>query len=717
VTFVSGMSYTIAIDVGGTCTDCAAVDSSGRFTLAKTFSTPPDFSAGIMDGLGSLAAASSEDLEGLLSSTTLFLHSTTIVENSIVDGRMAPAALITTRGFEDTLRAMRGGYGRWSGLTETEKRDPIRTSKPPELIPRRLIRGVEERAGSTGERSVIPNEREITSAIAGLLEEGVESIGICLLWSFLAPDAEKRVEEIIERLRPGLFVTSSHRIAPALGEYERTSTTALNARLGPVVAEYIAGLQRDLRDRGFAGRFLVMQAYGGLLPAPEASARPIGMIESGPVGGLLGAKRVGESMGKRNVIAADMGGTTFKVGVVRDGLIEYERDSLVFRYHYAVPKLDIASLGLAGGSIVSVDPATGGPSIGPRSAGSYPGPVCYGHGGEEPTVTDVDAVLGYLHPDLFLGGKKSLDIEAARRAFDKNVAHPLGMTIEEAAPRIYRLANSLFFDKLHKTTVQRGLDPRLFAFVSIGGTAGMHVTSYAAMLGVERVIIPRTASVHGAAGLIYSDVVHEEQVTRPCRLPIPAEEIASIFEDLETKIRRLLHEDGFDGHAIHLVRSIDMRYAQQTNIVTVPVEGPYPFDEPLLTKTVDRFEELYRERYGRESGYREAGIELVSFRLRGIGEVAKPAIAPLEAGDVDPKDALLERRRAWVDDLAEFQEVDGYSFERLKPGNLIRGPAIVWTPTTTIVLRSADSARFDERANLILIPSALVGAERSEERV
>ena len=625
------MSYTIAIDIGGTCTDCVAIDSSGRFRLAKTFSTPPDFSIGIMDGLRGLASAGGEQIDDLLGATDLFLHSTTVAENAIADGNMTTAGLITTKGFEDTLFATRGGYGRWSGLTEVEKRDPINTSKPPPLIPRDLIRGVEERAGSTGERTMEPDDDEVIAAVEELVAAGVGAIGVCFLWSFAAPDAEKRVAKVVKQLRPDLFVTCSHLIAPSLGEYERTSTTALNARLGPVVGEYLTRLRQGLEEHGFAGQLLVMQSYGGLLPMAEASARPIGMIESGPVGGLLGSKDLGKSLGIRNVIAADMGGTTFKVGVVRDGLIEYEQDSLAFRYHFAATKFDVASLGLAGGSTISVDSATRSPSIGPRSAGSFPGPVCYGHGGVEPTITDVDAILGFLNPDFFLGGDGALDVDAARHAFEEKVARPLGMTVQEAAPQIYRLANSMFFDMLHKTTVQRGLDPRNFSLVSIGGTAGMHVSSYAAKLGVQSVIIPKTASVHCAAGLIYSDIVHEEQVARPSRLPIPAEDIASIFDELVDRILDQLKQDGFGSDASEFIRFIDMRYSQQTNMVTVPVTGSHTFDQPALDKTVDRFEELYRERYGQESGYRERGDR--------AGELPRPRDRPSGQADAEPRRA------------------------------------------------------------------------------
>jgi N-methylhydantoinase A len=698
------VSFAIAIDIGGTCTDCVVVDEGGRFKLSKTFSTPPDFSVGIINGLELLASAVGEDIEGLLAETSLFLHSTTVAENAIVDGTMATAGLITSTGFEDTLYAMRGGYGRWSGLSELEKRDPVRTSKPPPLIPRALIRGIDARGTPEREQRNL-DEAAVERAVVALLDSGVESLGICLLWSFVSPEIESRVEAVAKRLRPDVFVSASHRIAPTLGEYERTSTTALNARLGPVVTNYLQSLHRGLRDRGFSGVFLVMQAYGGLLPSSEASARPVGMIESGPVGGVIGSKVVGEWVGARDVIAADMGGTTFKVGVVRDGAIEYERDSMVLRYHFAAPKLDIASLGLAGGSVVSVDPVTGVPQLGPQSAGSFPGPVCYGNGGTEPTVTDVDAILGYLNPAFFLGGDRPLDVPAARRAFGEKVADPLNMTLEEAAAQIYRLANSHIYDMLHRTTIQRGLDPRGFTLVSIGGTAGMHVMSYAAKLGVKRVIVPSTASVHSAAGLLFSDIVHEEQTTQPMRLPADPDTVQVVFEELASRVHSQFEVDGFELRDVHIARSIDMRYARQAHIVTVPIDGDMSFDAPALDKTVDRFEDLYRQRYGADSGLRDAGIELVGFRLRGTGSVQKPVMPIADRGGPDPTGALIEKRRAWNDDLGMYKEVDGYSFDLLRPGNVIQGPAIVWTPITTIVLRSSDIGEMDERANLLLTPS------------
>ena len=671
------MEYVVGIDIGGTCTDCVVVDGEGNITLGKAFSTPPDFSAGILDSLEIAAQQVETDAGGLLARTRLFLHSSTVAENAVVDGTLARAGVITTRGFEDTLFTMRGGYGRWSGLTEDEKRNPVDTDKPPPIVQRALIFGIEERTDSSGDVKVAPTDGDIEQAVQALVAEDVDAIGVSTLWSFANPATERQVAEVVRRIAPNAFLTLSHEIAPVVGEYERTSTTALNARLGPVVHGYLDNLRAQLVKHGFSGQLLVAQAYGGLLPVDEAATRPVGMIESGPVSGLVGSQSLGEQLGLRNIIAADMGGTTFKVGTVREGLIEYQRESLVLRYHYALPKMDVVSLGLAGGSIISVDERTGTPRIGPKSAGSYPGPVCYAHGGSEPTVTDIDAILGYLNPRYFLGGRAELDIAKARRLFDEKVAEPLGLELIEAAAAMYKLANSLFYDLLHKTTVQRGLDPRRFALFSFGGTAGMHVGAYGADLGVSAIVIPYSASVHGAFGLVTSDIAHEDQITRQ------------------------LEAEGFESGQMRLHRAVDMRYRRQVHIVTSPFVGD-DVSADSLEQTIELFERLYEEKYGPQSAYREAGIELVSFRVRGVGVVSKQEFHVEALGDEDPSDALVERVEAWVDEAGELQEVPGYDFERLRPGNAVRGPAIVWTPITTLVIPPGQAARLDEHRNLVV---------------
>ncbi|MBM3677042.1 MAG: hydantoinase/oxoprolinase family protein [Actinobacteria bacterium] len=695
--------YVVGIDIGGTCTDCVVVDAAGSVTLAKAFSTPPDFQHGIVDALGVAATELGISTAELLAATRLFLHSTTVAENAVVDGTLATAGVITTAGFEDTLFAMRGGYGRWSGLTEDEKRNPIETEKPEPIVPRSLVRGIAERADATGNVHRAPAEAELEEAVRQLVEAGVEAVGVSFLWSFVNPAAEELAARVARRVAPGVFLTLSHKIAPVVGEYERTSTVALNARLGPVVRRYLDDLRAQLTGLGFDGILLVAQAHGGLLPVDEAAERPVGMIESGPVSGLVGSRALGELIGSKDIIAADIGGTTFKVGVVRDGRLDYQRESMVLRHHYALPKMDVVSLGLAGGSIVSVDPRSGVPRLGPRSAGSYPGPVCYGHGGNEPTVTDVDAILGYLNADFFLGGRAGLDVDASRRAFEEQVARPLGLEVEEAAPRIYRFANERFFDLLHKVTVQRGLDPRRFALFSFGGTAGMHAAAYGEELGVARIVIPHSASVHGAFGLVTSDVVHEQQTTQPLRAPVDTTTLAELFDGLRAKVVAQLEAEGFGSDRIALTRSIDMRYRRQVHILTVQMpEGDGPITADLVARTVELFEEQYRERYGPESAYREAGIELVSYRLRGAGIVERPDFRSEETATTDASGAVVRTVRAWVDRAGAWQDVSGYDFERLVPGNEVPGPAVVWTPITTLVVPPSRTARIDAFRNVVI---------------
>jgi N-methylhydantoinase A len=696
------MQFVIGVDIGGTCTDCVIITADGRVVLGKAFSTPPDFSGGIVDALSVAAREMGIRLDELLTGTTLFLHSTTVAENAVTNGDLAHAGILTTRGFEDTLFMTRGAYGRWSGLTEEEQHDPVHTDKLPPIVPRRRIRGVRERTDPRGQRLLVADPADVRAAVQDLIDQGVEAVGVCFLWSFANPANERIAGETIRQLWPDRFIALSHEIAPVLGEYERTSTVALNCALGPVVQGYLHNLQARLVERGFGGIFLVAQAYGGLVPLEIAAQRPVGMIESGPASGVLGAKALGDRIGLPNIIAADMGGTTFKVGVVREGQIEYQREPMVYRYHFALPKMDVISLGLAGGSIVYIDPRTGIPQIGPRSAGSYPGPVCYDHGGLEPTVTDVDAILGYLHPRYFLGGREALNIETARRVFHENIAAPLGMTDLDAAAAIYRLTNSMIYDLLHKVTIEAGLDPRDYALVSFGGTAGMHVAAYGEELGVSHIVIPHSAAVHGAFGLVTSDIVHEDQITHPLRAPADPQEVSRLFEAVSSRLSEQLEGEGFHGERMLLRRSIDMRYRRQVHLLNVPFEQDGPLDAQSLERIVDHFENLYRAKYGKDSAFREAGVEMISFRVRAIGLVEKPALQVSSLQARDPSPALVERRPVFVGTTGATQEVAGYDFDSLLPGNVVDGPAIVWSPITTVVLNPEQYAQVDEYKNLII---------------
>ncbi len=696
------MTYIIGTDVGGTCTDCVVVDDSGKVTLGKALSTPPNFSSGIIDAVNIAAEELGLKLEALLGETSLFLHATTMGENAIVDGTITKAGLITTAGYEETLFAMRGGYGRWSGLTDDEKRDPIHTDKPTPLISLDMVKSVQGRIDRNGNVLTDLDIEAVEQAVRELIEKNAKTIGVCFLWSFRNNSHEKLVRDIVAKLYPDVFVTLSSEIAPQIGEYERTATVALNACLYQPVSNYLTSLEEKLRTLDFDGSLLVMQAYGGLLSKKEASEKAVGIIESGPVAGLVGSKITGELIGIDNVIATDMGGTTFKMGVVRKGMIEYQREPNVLRYHYLLPKMDVVSLGVAGGSIIWIDPRLGIPKVGPMSAGSYPGPVCYDIAGEKPTITDVDLILGYLDPRFFLGGRKALNHDKAVEVFKHQIADPLKMDIIEAAASIYNITNNMIYDLIHKTTVQRGLDPRRYGLLAFGGTAGMHAGIWGEMLSVDQIVIPNTASVQGAFGLVSSDVVHEYQYSRSLPVPANPAEVNSIFDDLEKQAVDRLRAEGFTQKNISIQRAVDMLYGRQVHVVTTPIEKQGELGVKDLEAVCDRFEELYEGKYGQGSAYREAGMIIVCLRLRATGLLKKPVPYRYDLSDENPEKAYLGIKEVYFEKSNGTLETRLFDFQKLVPGNMIEGPAIILTPITTVVVFPGHKGYCDEFKNIIL---------------
>ncbi|WP_353194897.1 hydantoinase/oxoprolinase family protein, partial [Pusillimonas noertemannii] len=453
--------YVIATNVGGTCTETVVFAAGEPIRIGKALSTPPDYATGIFDSIRSAADAMGEEVDSLLAQTYLFVHGSTVVDNTILTRDGAKVGLLTTEGFEDTILVTRGAYGRWGGLTEDRIKHIVKTERAAPLVAPELIQGVGERVDSVGDvlRELDPDEVE--KAVRYLVDEkGAQAIAVSLLWSFANPANERTIKEVANRVAPGAYCTLSSDIAPLPGEYERTSTAVINAYCGGITQSYLADLQGKLSDTAYRGQTMVMQGYGGLLPAGEAGDRSVGMLECGPAAGVIGSKSLGQLLEQPDVIAVDMGGTTFKVSVIQDGEIEYAREPMVDRFHYSAPKIEVVSIGAGGGSIVSIDEATGEPRVGPRSAGSRPGPICYGLGGKEPTLTDVFMLIGYMDPNTFLGGSMKLDVEPARKIFEEKIARPLGMGVEEAAIGIYRLASAQITDLIREITVERGLDPR-----------------------------------------------------------------------------------------------------------------------------------------------------------------------------------------------------------------------------------------------------------------
>jgi len=690
------MSYTIGTDIGGTCTDSVIMTGEGDTYIGKALSTSPDLSEGIFDSVANAAERMDESTGEVFARTDLFLHSTSVGENAIFEREGATTGLLTTNGFEDTLHATRGGYGRWSGKPFEEVKDAVNTDKAPPLIPADRIEGLTER--SYRERTLEPvDEEEVLAAVEAIDPDTVDALACCLLWSVASPENEERVKEIVESEYPDLYVSVSNDLTPKIGEYERTSTTVLNAYLGPAVERYMGRLRDGLYEHGFDGRLLMMFSHGGLVTQPDAVKQPVGLIESGPVGGLLGSRYVGRYADADDIISIDMGGTTFKTGVINDGTIEEADEPMVGRHHYLFPKRDVHSIPVAGGSIVSLD-EEGIPEIGPESAGSDPGPVCYDRGGDRPTITDVDLVQGYFSPEFFLGGRTEMDPEAARDVFAAEIAEPLGKTPERAASDIYNLANTKIADLIREVTIEKGIDPRSFTMCSIGGAAGMHAAACASKLDIPEVLVPATASVHSALGLLSTDLVHETATVREFTYPFDAASLSAELEELTAEAREKLDRDGIPDSRAHLKQFVSMRYQQQVHELQTPVAAALPLDESNMDAIVDRFRSLFERRYGEGADAAHENVEITECRVRGVGEITTPDLSThdFDAGEADP---VTDTKEIYFEN-GGFTETPVYSYESMGPGYTFDGPGVVVTPVTTIVARPPDTAWMDEYGNV-----------------
>ncbi|HUT48816.1 MAG TPA: hydantoinase/oxoprolinase family protein [Alphaproteobacteria bacterium] len=700
---MAGPKYIVATDVGGTCTDTVVIAAGEPFHIGKALSTPPNFADGVIDSIAVAADAMGTTVETLFSQSYLFVHGSTVVDNTVLTQDGARTGLITTAGFEDTLLVTRGAYGRWGGLPEERVKHPVATDRADPLVPMERIRGVRERVDYKGAIIQPLDEAEAERAVRSLIEdEGVEAIAVSFLWSFYNPAHEIKIKDIVKRISPETYVTLSSEIAPVPGEFERTSTAVINAYAGRMSKAYINNLERQLAERGYAGQIMVMQGYGGLLPAAEAADRAVGMIECGPAAGVIGAKFLGGLMGQDNIIAADMGGTTFKVGVIQDGEIEYAREPMVARFHYVAPKIEVVSIGAGGGSIISLEPGTKAPKVGPRSAGADPGPICYGRGGTEVTLTDVMTLIGYMDPDIFLGGRMRLDIDAARRAFETQISGPLGMSVEEAAFGIYRVAAAQIADLIHEITVERGLDPRDFELHAFGGSCPLVCGVFGRELSVKRIVIPYTAAVNCAFGLVSADIVHEYSLTQTLPAPSPADAINAIYAPLLQQAKDQLAREEFADDQMAFNYAVDLRYGLQVHEVTTTVNGATPFTEATVQQLMDDFEALYERKYGKGSAYRGAGMEMTQFRLSGRGKLDRPDVPRETLEGPDASAAITGKRDIFVEPLNAFAPADIYDFTKLRPGNQLPGPAVIHTPITTIVVQSGQTATMDELRNIVL---------------
>ncbi|WP_175775492.1 hydantoinase/oxoprolinase family protein [Burkholderia anthina] len=695
------MGFVVGVDVGGTFTDGVAVDDRGVIVSAKTPSTPPDYSAGVFNVLGLLAEQFSMSREAFLQNTDHIAHGTTSSLNALVMGKVPPVGFITTRGHGDSIAIM-NVEGRYLGRSSMELQNVLGHAKPAPLVAKRLIKEVTQRMDREGNVLVGLDEVEVRDAVRDCVAQRVSAIAVSLLWSFRNPSHEQRVREIIREEAPDIYVALSSDVSPRIREYARHATTIMSTQIGPGLRDYLTTLEAGLRSEGLAGPLLVMQSSGGAITAAEAPATAITTVGSVLTGGVVGAMQLAGQLGHRNVMATDVGGTTFLAGLIVDGEPVRAAQTIINQSPVNVPTLRVEAIGSGGGAIAWID-AGGNLRVGPLSAQAVPGPACYGAGGVEPTITDANLVLGILPSRGLLGGKRPLSIELARDAIRRRIAEPLGLSVEEAAAAIYAVQNAQTGDLLRKIAVEAGHDPRDFVVYAFGGAGPAHCAAYTFAVGASEVLVPLgpVASAFSAFGLAASKVNVIRELSDPAVAPLDPVRVAENFGRLEEEVSAVLARQGIKFVETRLYREIDMRYGMQMGEVSTPLAAG-PVTAASLQDAVDKFEALYAQLFGAGSGFRDAGIQALTYRVRGEGILPiSPELPEIEAANGMPVEhAVVERRPICLDAHDGFVDTPAYDYTLLRAGHVVEGPAVIQVPTTTVVVPNGMRGVIDHLGNL-----------------
>lgn len=673
------MTQRLAVDIGGTFVDAITFDRVAHELVVEKASTTPDTpTIGVFESIEKVGAD--------LSRTEAFVHGTTLGINAFLEREGGTTGIITNEGFEDIYEIGR------TNLVRDAMYD-IRYEKPATLVPRRRRLGVPGRIDAAGEVVEQLDEKAVQAAAEVLVDQhNVQAIAVCFLHSYQNPEHEQRAAAVIREAFPEVSLSISSDITREYREYERTSTAVLDAYIKPIFESYVDDLNTALREDGFDGSFFVTRSGGGTLTAESSKEAPVHTILSGPAGGLIGATYVGDATGVENLIAVDMGGTSLDACVIENGSPAVEYESELEHLPMMIPVYDIRTIGAGGGSIAWLDGEL--LKVGPKSAGADPGPIAYGQGGTEPTVTDAALALGYIDPENFLGGEMSLDAEGARNGLEETVANPLGMTLEEASRGVFDVTLANTVGAIREITVEKGLDPRDFTMVAYGGAGPMFVPLLAREMNIKNVLVPQAPSVFSAWGMLMADVVYDfAQTYIGVLADLDAEEFLAQFEDLEREAKSTLADEDFDDDEQRLERYVEMRYLGQEHTVEVPADG---IDR--LEELGDRFERQHEARYGHTM---DDPPQVVHLRIRAIGENDKPRLEPSgersESG-VRPTGS----REAYCFAEATMKSFDLYRREQLRPGATVEGPAIVQEPTTTIVFHSDQIGEIDEFGHIII---------------
>lgn len=694
------MEHYIGIDIGGTFTDCAVLDGEGRIVAtAKAPSTRDDPAQGVLDAIRVAADSLDTTLNGLLSGCRHLIHGCTIATNAVVERNGVTTGLIATRGHEDAIpigKVMQ----KVAGQSEREMIHQSHLDKAdPPIIERRMIRGVAERLDRAGDVVVAMDEEAAARAVDALVADGARAIAVCFLWSFLNGEHERRVRRRIERDHPGLYVSTSSELAPVLGEYERAVTTVVNAYVGPRVVDYLERLAAELNEGGYRAPLLLAHSMGGLTTMEDVRAKPLLMLDSGPVSGVLGARFFGAAYGEENILCADMGGTTFDVAMIEGGRSVLDEQPVIDKYAYLMPKVAVSSVGAGGGSIVWLD-ENGLLRVGPDSAGADPGPSCYGRGGTRLTVTDVDLILGFLDASAFLGGRMRLDIGAAERAADE-LAGAMGGDRMALASGAFRIVNAHMADLMRRCSIDRGRDPRDFVLFAYGGAAAMHIAYLARELRIGTVYVPSFAAVFSALGMMTGGLLHSREASFPAVFPLAGEEwarLGDLFEENERDLARLFDSEGVPEGERRFERSLYMKYRLQPSALSVPVSA-----DTSQNAVVEAFEARYSALYGANAAYRAAGIEIVKCRVEGMAKTVAPALAAADPDpDADPEAARTTTRSIFFPETGAARDTPVYDGALLVPGMTFRGPLVIERTGDTIVLPSFAGARVDGFGNVVI---------------
>src|ERR1035437_1970313 len=686
------MKFKVGIDIGGTFTDIIAISETGDTTVYKILSTPEDPSLGFINGLREVAEMRSTGFEEFLSSIDTIVHGTTVATNALLTLKGAKTALITTKGFRDALEMRRG-------IREEQFNNHYKNVTP--LVPRYLRFAVDERISAEGKVLKKVKEKELLPIIKKIQEEKVESVCISFMNSFKNNSHEKQAVKFLRKNLKGVFVTASFEVLPSIRFYERVSTTAVSAFVGPIVANYFDNLIKKLEDIKFKGTLLIMQSNGGVVTPDVVKKNPAVTVLSGPAAAPTAGAFYSALLGYKNCITVDMGGTSFDAALVIDNQCVTSTEGSINRYRIALPSLDIITIGAGGGSIGWID--NGGLlRMGPQSAGAMPGPVCYERGGTIPACTDADLVLGYLNPDFFAGGKLKLNKAKAEHTIKAALADKLGLSVLETAAGMHRIINSNMAQGVREISVERGYDPREFLFIVAGGAGSIHSSEICKELEIPMFVVPNVSSIFCAAGMLLGDLKHDYIRSYFSSFSkIDNNHFLKVYNEMkEEGVQTLLHE-GVKENDIELYPTLDMRYVGQYHEVPLQVEW-----NDILNFNLENVFEAFHKEHNRQFGYslkeEQTEMELINVRLRMIGKMEKPKFLSSKGEARNLEKALKEKRKAYIPELNALHEIPVYDGDMPLGGAVIKGPAVIEKITTSVFVSNDYDCLVDEFGSFVV---------------